>query len=143
MDVGLGPRRAEIRAHPQRGVLILVLVDVGLGPVGMSPRTKGTVGLNPCFSGCWSRTLSLPLADDEQRAVLILVLVDVGLGHCTSCSTCWRLSVLILVLVDVGLGHPVSGLWDWTKEVVLILVLVDVGLGPAMRTFHTRNFALS
>ena len=41
-------------------------------------------GLNPCFSGCWSRTF-------EEKTfvyfldVLILVLVDVGLGQMETC----------------------------------------------------------
>ena len=36
--------------------------------------------LNPCFSGCWSRTEEA-VAEGPEVAVLILVLVDVGLGH--------------------------------------------------------------
>ena len=38
-------------------------------------------GLNPCFSGCWSRTGSWFVYPGRRQAeVLILVLVDVGLG---------------------------------------------------------------
>ena len=38
-------------------------------------------GLNPCFSGCWSRTRPPEEGGDERVGVLILVLVDVGLGR--------------------------------------------------------------
>ena len=61
--------------------------------------------LNPCFSGCWSRT-GYGALPGGYLLVLILVLVDVGLGQ----SGAKRLqtamhAVLILVLVDVGLGQ--------------------------------------
>ena len=60
--------------------------------------------LNPCFSGCWSRTGLLIISfRSEMKEVLILVLVDVGLGRPFP-STTGKLYVLILVLVDVGLG---------------------------------------
>ena len=36
--------------------------------------------LNPCFSGCWSRTRCVGGQEGLQVDVLILVLVDVGLG---------------------------------------------------------------
>ena len=62
-------------------VLILVLVDVGLGPVVLHLWNYGE-GLNPCFSGCWSRThFECVTQSAESSAVLILVLVDVGLGR--------------------------------------------------------------
>ena len=37
-------------------------------------------GLNPCFSGCWSRTRNGVGGNCSAVTVLILVLVDVGLG---------------------------------------------------------------
>ena len=37
-------------------------------------------GLNPCFSGCWSRTGTSTDRTQREEGVLILVLVDVGLG---------------------------------------------------------------
>ena len=68
--------------------------------------------LNPCFSGCWSRTTPEELAaaspaEKEAARVLILVLVDVGLGPAIKIEGGWNKTthVLILVLVDVGLGH--------------------------------------
>ena len=62
-------------------------------------------GLNPCFSGCWSRTDTF-VCYIHKYQVLILVLVDVGLGlpAKSRLSLVLRL-VLILVLVDVGLGR--------------------------------------
>ena len=55
VDVGLGQTH-YVQRTSEGPVLILVLVDVGLGPpVSSSAKTK-PVGLNPCFSGCWSRT---------------------------------------------------------------------------------------
>ena len=39
------------------------------------------LSLNPCFSGCWSRTRLVNLVNNEVSSVLILVLVDVGLGR--------------------------------------------------------------
>ena len=56
MDVGLGQYRQGFRLADTFIVLILVLVDVGLGR---------------CFH----------TANEPCGAVLILVLVDVGLGH--------------------------------------------------------------
>ena len=38
------------------------------------------VSLNPCFSGCWSRT-GEEVSPSKLSVVLILVLVDVGLGQ--------------------------------------------------------------
>ena len=59
-------------------VLILVLVDVGLG--------------HPCATA------------PAISPVLILVLVDVGLGRPVIVTSADVAAVLILVLVDVGLG---------------------------------------
>ena len=41
-------------------------------------------GLNPCFSGGWSRSLEIERAEKVGRAVLILVLVEDGLGGLVS-----------------------------------------------------------
>ena len=57
-------------------------MDVGLGlprTGALERRPQGR--LNPCFSGCWSRTVALLENQKELFMVLILVLVDVGLGH--------------------------------------------------------------
>ena len=78
MDVGLGHLSQPLTASALR-VLILVLVDVGLGPLEMWDYRSNRCRLNPCFSGCWSRTI-LCLRNGKYLDVLILVLVDVGLG---------------------------------------------------------------
>ena len=89
-------------------VLILVLVDVGLGRVAIKEDGVELKCLNPCFSGCWSRT-------NRRRAEKADL--EEGLNPCF--SGCWSRTyclegskpkvfseVLILVLVDVGLGQP-------------------------------------
>ena len=109
-------------------------MDVGLGPPRSSP-TSGRRCLNPCFSGCWSRTqLWKPIA--AELGVLILVLVDVGLGHTIAAGMCSLSEVLILVLVDVGLGRAMPALVGRISSAVLILVLVDVGLGHRNKFVH-------
>ena len=70
----------------------------------ISDRAPGDVSLNPCFSGCWSRTASAVHQQTESPLVLILVLVDVGLGPARRGTLSIPSMVLILVLVDVGLG---------------------------------------
>ena len=79
MDVGLGPCVCVLFAI-KCTVLILVLVDVGLGHAATEAEDLATEG------------------------VLILVLVDVGLGRRVEIYPRSRMRVLILVLVDVGLG---------------------------------------
>ena len=48
----------KVRSMPNfLAVLILVLVDVGLGPHKQESWVPDIyTRLNPCFSGCWSRT---------------------------------------------------------------------------------------
>ena len=75
----LEKRRADQRQP--RNVLILVLVDVGLGHEMISKVVESITCLNPCFSGCWSRTGCKEGCEGFCQGVLILVLVDVGLGH--------------------------------------------------------------
>ena len=43
---------------------------------------EGILSLNPCFSGGWSRRGILTPQGDLADAVLILVLVEDGLGGC-------------------------------------------------------------
>ena len=133
-------------------VLILVLVDDGLGVIIIVQSIYQTQSLNPCFSGWWSRRQWWNQLLRCSSFVLILVLVDDGLGDERETIRA-TIEVLILVLVDDGLGvhcvtaYPVSseclnpcfsGWWSrrmwrrlarWTQEYVLILVLVDDGLG--------------
>ena len=37
-------------------------------------------GLNPCFNGIWSRTVTQAVAEEQLGYVLILVLMEYGLG---------------------------------------------------------------
>ena len=55
VDVGLGLLE-YVRDWAEKNVLILVLVDVGLGQLRNVQSSIDQHGLNPCFSGCWSRT---------------------------------------------------------------------------------------
>ena len=72
-------------------VLILVLVEHTLGDEGDDSRTGKRHGLNPCFSGTYSRSLNA-----KQKylviLVLILVLVEHTLGEAEVLSNFARLS---------------------------------------------------
>ena len=68
MDVGLGRSTWTLTLHAAR-VLILVLVDVGLGQRELREALDDLDGLNPCFSGCWSRTLCIR-ARDRPKALM-------------------------------------------------------------------------
>ena len=63
-------------------------------------------GLNPCFSGGWSRSSFNSTWTIEQFKVLILVLVEDGLGELDKSRDFTDVhAVLILVLVEDGLGE--------------------------------------
>ena len=55
----------------------MLVSDVRVSGVGRNVPS----GLNPCFSGCWSRTPRYGVSTSWKHCVLILVLVDVGLGR--------------------------------------------------------------
>ena len=61
-------------------VLILVLVEDGLGEQPSAMDRRSTSCLNPCFSGGWSRRVLLRSQWKTLFPVLILVLVEDGLG---------------------------------------------------------------
>ena len=63
-------------------------------------------GLNPCFSGCWSRTSRTPGPWLFLPTVLILVLVDVGLGPLQ----------VIPSAIDPSLNPCFSGCWSRTPH---------------------------
>ena len=69
-------------------VLILVLVEIGLG-VLISPRYGNPLlGLNPCFSGNrFGRTRKQQTHKKRNLLVLILVLVEIGLGATASAAS--------------------------------------------------------
>ena len=62
-------------------VLILVLVEDGLGAETEKPTTSHCASLNPCFSGGWSRRNQKHKMRYTTIVVLILVLVEDGLGE--------------------------------------------------------------
>ena len=69
VDVGLGPANPMFTVDDLKAVLILVLVDVGLGRLlEMELKTLIKSCLNPCFSGCWSRTAN---TEDTRREPLL------------------------------------------------------------------------
>ena len=113
-------------------------MDVGLGLEALYDKADA-LSLNPCFSGCWSRTLLRQGRCRQCRKVLILVLVDVGLGLADHLREELAKYVLILVLVDVGLGRFRRS-HDSQPRRVLILVLVGVGLGHMARTSWIRFY---
>ena len=91
-------------------VLILVLVDVGLGLVTLTFSEPFPMCLNPCFSGCWSRTLRIQRNLWRGIWVLILVLVDVGLGQ--------DFVGLRPEVVSSGLNPCFSGCWSRTNRLL-------------------------
>ncbi len=62
-------------------VLILVLVEDGLGDLQPAKQASRSDSLNPCFSGGWSRSSGKLLQKRLEMVVLILVLVEDGLGE--------------------------------------------------------------
>ena len=93
----------ELQRRTQK-VLILVLMEDGLGLSRWSFSTTRAQSLNPCFNGRWSRTDGC-LRLDCPEDVLILVLMEDGLGplgHLLKKSR--EETVLILVLMEDGLG---------------------------------------
>ena len=63
-----------------RAVLILVLVEDGLGAIVFPRVFNSMYRLNPCFSGGWSRSILHAACTEQEQCVLILVLVEDGLG---------------------------------------------------------------
>ena len=66
-------------------VLILVLVEDGLGDLQPAKQASRSDSLNPCFSGGWSRSSGKLLQKRLEMVVLILVLVEDGLGVSVFC----------------------------------------------------------
>ena len=80
MEDGHGDRPIQIYSNYRGGVLILVLVEDGLGEYESVTRDVNYKGLNPCFSGGWSRSTLEKAIILILFKVLILVLVEDGLG---------------------------------------------------------------
>ena len=79
MESGLGAEDTQSNGIIQ-SVLILVLVESGLGGYGKTSVERGLRSLNPCFSGKWSWSVFCKAEDGCGWEVLILVLVESGLG---------------------------------------------------------------
>ena len=77
-------------------------MEYGLGLQSITEYTK-SIGLNPSFSGIWSR---IGYVEHVVRSfhVLILLLVEYGLGLKKAHSCITAFTVLILLLVEYGLG---------------------------------------
>ena len=67
------------------------------------------LGLNPCFNGRWSASLTFSCDNFINGFVLILVLMEDGLREGQSCWLCQqRCYVLILVLMEDGLREQMN-----------------------------------
>ena len=80
MEDGLGVWKHLMLCASSQGVLILVLVEDGLGDNLQKTIPQEHAGLNPCFSGGWSRRVLRMGRTLIKTPVLILVLVEDGLG---------------------------------------------------------------
>ena len=60
-------------------VLILVVVEDGLVLMHEQGNNSNAIGLNPCCSGRWSRTIQNKFYVEPFKIVLILVVVEDGL----------------------------------------------------------------
>ena len=89
-----------------------------------------SVGLNPCFSGGWSRSLKTNTSSCQKRLSLNPCFSG-GWSRSAKYETqkAATVKVLILVLVEDGLGGSAQGAVSSNVAQVLILVLVEDGLG--------------
>ena len=118
-------------------VLILVLVEHTLGALSGITRFESWQGLNPCFSGTYSRSLQGGRVC-TIGCVLILVLVEHTLGGPLKRRSLIGPGVLILVLVEHTLG-VVCTMPNEIRKGVLILVLVEHTLGVGMECRDLQN----
>ena len=84
-------------------VLILVLVEDGLGVVKFILLSQAPKGLNPCFSGGWSRSLSIQILS-KITSICLNPCFSGGWSRRIIGSIKRPMKVLILVLVEDGLG---------------------------------------
>ena len=80
MEVVLGVYNSKNKRNEKCKVLILVLVEVVLGEIKSKTAERSDSGLNPCFSGSCSWSISSYRCKVFETLVLILVLVEVVLG---------------------------------------------------------------
>ena len=106
MEIGLGGKQEMVSCNLHYRVLILVLVEIGLGGIRSRVTSTCAISLNPCFSG--NRF-------GRFAARLVLVATVVGLNPCFSGNRFGRVVILFRNAIPV--------------IIVLILVLVEIGLG--------------
>ena len=78
MEIGLGALMAEFLQVTTSLVLILVVVEDGLGDTQFQFDQFVIAGLNPCCSGRWSRSCGAVTLLIKFLSVLILVVVEDG-----------------------------------------------------------------
>ena len=66
MEDGLGVAKTAAQKAASQTVLILVLVEDGLGAEQIRAIFSTDFGLNPCFSGGWSRSVNIKFIGDIQ-----------------------------------------------------------------------------
>ena len=91
-------------------------MEDGLGAAAKKLIANLPSGLNPCFSGGWSRRYLYKTKWQLLKEVLILVLVEDGLGGNISIFSAIENTVLILVLVEDGLGACMIKAINPTKD---------------------------
>ena len=110
-------------------VLILVLMEYGLGVMNFKDQVKEVTSLNPCFNGIWSRSSTLHIST---------VLCANCLNPCFNGTWSQICPHLTLVGTLSRLNPCFNGIWSrtetcevkvWMRD-VLILVLMEYGLGP-------------
>ena len=87
----------------RNAVLILVVVEDGLGEDMSLTMILFSISLNPCFTGRWSRNLPRTQRIRRWEDILILVVVEEGRGVQGSETMDKGERFLILVLVEDGL----------------------------------------
>ena len=123
---------------PNLLVLILVLVEDGLGVRSITPQEHVEKRLNPCFSGGWSRREGLQNRLVRVKSVLILVLVEDGLGGGRKDAHQAPREVLILVLVEDGLGE--LGFLRNTPSIYCLNPCFSGGWSRSMQNWEVRLF---
>ena len=110
-------------------VLILVIAVDGLGGDVLLIPVEHKYGLNPCYSGRWSRRH----LEKKVKGMIPVSLNPCYSGRWSRRRTIWfvvecRVYVLILVIAVDGLGDKDKILLDRIAEVLILVIAVD-GLG--------------
>ena len=110
--------------------------------IGDMPMLTMKKCLNPCFNGIWSATFKDNTLQESDRQVLILVLMEYGLrpGHFRIIAQ--EGYVLILVLMEYGL-RPKKFKTVTGNRAVLILVLMEYGLRHKANNLISQTLSLN